>query len=107
MIKKFKMFITENNNQDGYKLGKYSFYSDSSFGGRRDDIKNIFFIEFTEDDINYDGEIKIAYGVRGKDRYPYVDYIEWSADEVPNNTEEIELFVEEHLQDIINNAPKI
>ena len=59
--------------------------------------KKAFYITYKNGTKEYSGIIKIGYGSKGRDvAYSYVDEIEWD-DETPDNWEDIELFIDQHL----------
>ena len=76
-------------------------YSSSGIGKKR------YHIIYTDAKNTFEGDIELAYGVRGDDTYPYVDFIEWEYDVEPENSEEIELYVESNLYELMNEAEHI
>lgn len=55
----------------------------------------------------FEGEIKIGSGEHGGETYRYVSHIEWDDDNEPENSEEIERYLDANLKELVFNAEKI
>jgi hypothetical protein len=55
----------------------------------------------------FEGEIILGRGNHGGETYIYLSHIEWDDDNEPENSEEIETYLEANLNELVLNAEKI
>jgi len=93
------------------RMSKYADGGMMADGGTLGNIKSYRYNFDTYIEIegtNYGGKLKLGYGVRnvgGKtETYPYLAEIVWDDNNVPNNSDEIETFVDKNLDNLLNSA---